>query len=87
MYKTWREHYSPIIAEIIQATGTDDKKKLKKALCDGFPSPPKKHWPYKVWRSEVRRQLKLDIPVLDMPLFDNTKTKGSKDGPDATVFK
>ena len=78
MYKTWREHYSPIIAEVIQATGTDDKKKLKKALCDAFPSGKKKWWPYKVWRSEIRRQLKLDIPLLDMPLFDKPIEKGTK---------
>lgn len=70
---TWREHCTLIIAEVIQEVGTDDMKALKKALVEAYPYGQKKLWPYKVWRSEIRRQLKLDIPVLDMPLFDKER--------------
>lgn len=70
MYQTWREHCSPIITEVIQRVGTEDMKALRKALRDAYPYGEKRYFPYKTWCSEIRRQLKLDIPVLDMPLFD-----------------
>ncbi len=71
----WREHCSPIIAEVIQEVGTDDMKALRKALKEAYPYFERKYWPYKVWCSEIRRQLKLDIPILDMPLFKNDNTQ------------
>lgn len=57
MSHTWRDHYRPIIAKVIEDVGVDDMKKLRKALCDAFPSPPKKYHPYKVWLDEIKVQL------------------------------
>ncbi len=63
---TWRERYMPIIAGIIAEVGTSDMKKLNKALSDGFPDPPKKMHPYKIWRDEVRTQLGLKEVIKDV---------------------
>ena len=64
----WREHCSPIIAQVIEDTGKDDMKKLRKALRDAYPYGERKMWPYKVWCSEIKRQLN-EPKDIDMPLF------------------
>ena len=69
---TWRDHCKPIIAEVIQREGADDMKKLRKALREAYPYYQRKMWPYKVWCSEIRKQLKLDVPVADTPLFNQS---------------
>ena len=66
---TWRNNCQPIIAEVIADVGTDDMKALRKALRDAYPYGERKMWPYKVWCSEVRKQLGLDKKEPDMPLF------------------
>ncbi len=65
---TWREQCSPIIAEVIKTVGTDDMKVLRKALRDAYPYGERRMWPYKVWCSEIRKQLKI-MTGPDMPLF------------------
>ena len=67
---SWREHCGPIIYDVIKEVGTGDMKALRKALREAYPFGRRKYWPYKVWCSEVRKQLKLDIPKFDTPLFD-----------------
>ena len=59
MIRTWRDHCSPIIADVIERVGKDDMQALRKALREAYPYGERKMWPYKVWCSEVRKQLKL----------------------------
>ena len=54
---TWRDRARPIIASVIEEVGTDDIKALRKALREAYPFGPRKYWPYKVWLSEIARQL------------------------------
>ena len=66
---TWREHYRPIIAKIIEDVGTEDMSKLRKAFRDAFPSPPRKYHPYKMWLDEIRVQLGLKKIKVKMTKF------------------
>ena len=70
-YGYWRGRSAPIITEVIERVGKDDMKALRKALREAYPFGAREYWPYKVWCSEVRIQLKLDIAAT--PLFDNLK--------------
>lgn len=54
---TWREHCSPIIAEVIRRVGKDDMKALRAALREAYPYGERKYHPYKVWLDEIKRQL------------------------------
>jgi hypothetical protein len=54
---TWRDHCRPIIAAVIQRVGTEDRKALKLALREAYPYGERSMHPYKVWLSEIRRQL------------------------------
>jgi hypothetical protein len=58
MEATWRERAAPIIHEIIERVGTDDMKALRKAIREAYPFGLREYWPYKVWLSEVRDQLR-----------------------------
>jgi len=53
----WRTRAARVIAKVIQEVGTDDPKALRKAISKAYPFGPREHWPYKVWLSEVKRQL------------------------------
>ena len=53
---TWREHCRPIIAKVIAEVGTDDIKKLRKALREAYPYYRELCWPYKVWCDEINVQ-------------------------------
>ncbi len=55
--KTWRIHAAQVIAKVIQEVGTEDPVALKKAIRKAYPFGERKYWPYKVWLSEVQRQL------------------------------
>ena len=46
-----------MIDKIITDVGTEDMSALRKALRDAFPSPPRKHHPYKTWLDEIKVQL------------------------------
>lgn len=54
---TWRDSAGPIISEVIHRVGRADMKKLRKELREAYPYGQRKHWPYKVWCDEVKRQL------------------------------
>lgn len=58
--KSWRERARPIIARVLKETEGQDLKARRKALKDAYPWGPREHWPYKMWCSEVRRQLDLE---------------------------
>jgi hypothetical protein len=53
----WRRIAAPIIAEVISAVGDEDTKALRSALLAAYPFGQKKYHPYKIWLSEIRRQL------------------------------
>jgi len=54
---TWRDHCAPIIASVI-AAHQGNPVEMKKALRAAYPYSERKYWPYKVWCSEVRRQMR-----------------------------
>lgn len=56
-YETWRQRAAPIIAHVITEVGTQNQKTLRAALRDAYPFGLRKHYPYKVWLDEIRRQL------------------------------
>lgn len=53
----WRDQAIPIIRAVIQRVGIDDHKALQQALRTAYPWGPKRHHPYRIWRSEIKRQL------------------------------
>lgn len=66
---TWRERARPVIQNVIAEVGTDDMKKLRKALSDAYPFWEKENYPYKVWLDEIHKQLN---PQTHPGLTDNT---------------
>jgi len=54
---SWRDIAAPIIADVLWKVGRQDMKALRKALRDAYPFGQRKMHPYKVWCSEVKRQL------------------------------
>lgn len=59
---TWRDRARPIIAEVLRETAGQPENVIRKALIDAFPFGPMQYHPYKIWRSEVRRQLGVEKP-------------------------
>lgn len=57
MHKTWRQHYQPIIADLIAKHKDLPTKELKKILCKANPGQYGHH--KKVWANEYMRQLGL----------------------------
>lgn len=57
--QTWRDMFRPIIAEVVEMIRTcgmsdaDARREFRAAWRWG----PRKHWPYKVWRDEIARQM------------------------------
>ena len=54
---TWRQYLAPLVEAVILEVGTDDMPKLRKALREAFPAPPRKRYPYRVWLDEINVQL------------------------------
>jgi len=75
----WRDTAAPIIAETIQRVGRSDLKALRKALRDAYPFGERSMHPYKVWCSEVKRQLGHPIvaPRIDHQQQDIFAEKGA----------
>lgn len=66
---TWRDIARPIIAEVIDREGTDDMRKLRRALRAAYPFGERRRWPYKVWCHEIRVQLgQVEFPKRNRPL-------------------
>lgn len=55
-HQTWRELAAPLIAAILAET--PDPAERRRRLCAEYPWGEKRHWPYTIWRSEARRQLR-----------------------------
>lgn len=54
---SWRNECAPIIARIIAEHGREDLAETKRALNQAYPFGERAYWPYKVWLSEIHRQL------------------------------
>lgn len=64
----WRTAARKHIVKVIDVVGRDDMKKLRRALCSAYPFGEKRWWPYKVWLSEIKRQLAPPPPLDDTPM-------------------
>ena len=78
---TWREHARPIIAAVIRGNPGADKETLKKLIRAAYCFGEREFWPYKIWCSEVRRQLGEETPKerakrLSPPRVTDTETMG-----------
>jgi hypothetical protein len=69
MRRTWRDVARPLIAAVIKEMKGKPLAEIRKALRAAYPFGERRHFPYKVWCSEVRRQLCLDVRD-QMDLFD-----------------
>lgn len=73
---TWREHCAPIIAKAIADNKGKDQKQIKKALKEAYPYGERARHPYKIWCSEVNRQMGKKVsnlkpqPSNQIDLFD-----------------
>lgn len=56
MAKSWRDCARPIIAKVLTETKGQDEKVIKRALFDAYPFGQRAMYPYKIWRSEIKRQ-------------------------------
>lgn len=54
---TWRNSIKPIIAEVLSENKGKDEATIRKALHDAYPYGERKWHPYKIWLSEIRKQL------------------------------
>jgi hypothetical protein len=54
---TWRDKARPVIAAVIADVGTDDLPRLRRALREAYPWPPRQYHPYEIWLDEIRVQL------------------------------
>jgi hypothetical protein len=72
--KTWREIAAPIVGRVIEEVGCSDMVALRRHMKEAYPFGERKYWPYKVWCSEVRRQLRRKggdyLKENPLPLFE-----------------
>lgn len=61
---TWREEAAPIIRAVIAAHPGATRKEIMQALVRAYPFGPKRDYPYKIWRLEIRLQLGIDTRKL-----------------------
>jgi len=57
MHTTWRQRAAHIVDKVIRRVGRSDIKMLKRELRKAYPFGERRSYPYKVWLSEVRRQV------------------------------
>lgn len=55
----WRNRAAPIIAEVIEQYG-DNLNRLRLKLRDAYPFGARRGHPYRIWCSEVKKQLGVD---------------------------
>jgi hypothetical protein len=80
-----RNRISPIIAKVIADVGSNDVRLLRRELRKKYPYGEWKHYPYKVWLSEVRSQLdtstrkgKKRNRIIQLSLFEDTGEEEKK---------
>jgi len=66
---TWRDKAAPIIRDVILRVGRKDDKRLRAELRKAYPFGERALWPYKVWLSEIKKQLGAK-PRSDSPQVD-----------------
>lgn len=62
---SWRETAREVIGGVLEAieaeggewTTPKGEKATRRALREVYPFGQRKHWPYKIWLDEIRRQL------------------------------
>lgn len=69
--RNWRDICAPIIAKVIEKNRDKPLKEIKKAVSNAYCFGARRNWPYKVWLSEVKIQLRRwdDKGFDDLPLF------------------
>jgi len=60
MTQQWRDRCRPIISKVIAEH--KGKPTLKQALHDAYPFGQRAYHPYKIWLSEIRRQMGTEKP-------------------------
>ena len=63
MPSRWREVSRPIIREVIDRVGLDDKRALRLALRDAYPFGERAYHPYKIWLDEIAIQTGRKVPA------------------------
>lgn len=69
----WREISRTIISATIARVGLDRPYELKQALHDAYPFGERAYHPYKIWLSEIKRQMKKRD---DGELFNDCQSEG-----------
>jgi hypothetical protein len=56
---TWREQARDVLFSVMRGAIADrvDRKELLRRINESYPFGPRSHYPYKVWREEVRNVL------------------------------
>jgi predicted transcriptional regulator with HTH domain len=65
---TWRDKAAPIIAKVIAENKDKGDQVLRKALFMAYPWGERRMHPYKIWLSEISRQLKKPKKTKSDPL-------------------
>jgi hypothetical protein len=69
----WRDHARPIIAAVIRDNPAATEQELRRLLRQAYPYGVRELHPYKIWCSEVKKQLAAktvaDTGHSDLPLF------------------
>jgi len=69
----WRDHARPIIAAVIRDNPAATEQELRRLLRQAYPYGVREFHPYKIWCSEVKKQLAAKIMAdtghSDLPLF------------------
>lgn len=69
----WRDCAKLIIADEIErccSEGITDPQEIRRCIRDKYPFGERSHHPYKIWLSEVKKQMKPFDGEMDMPLFE-----------------
>lgn len=59
MGDSWRDSARPRIAAILRELEGRPEPEIKQALFDAYPWGERRHYPYKIWLDEIKRQRKL----------------------------
>ena len=76
--RTWRDQARPVIARVIDQVGFSNQSSLRKALYDAYPFGQRKHYPYRVWLDEIKKQVgkaMKDIKNINEPVLTQMPAK------------
>jgi hypothetical protein len=72
MRSTWRDICRPIIYEVINSNPDLNEKDLKREISKAYPFGERRMHPYKIWLSEVKKQLKISPKTEKLVLNQKT---------------